>query len=203
MKRRLVLAGLVVAVAVMAVATRTRWLPLPAEWLDVNDDVARADVMFVLSGNSLWRAEEAARLYKIHAAPSIIVSGGGPSEYYTALTGELVNDAELNARVLCRMGVPRNVMVVLNGMHSTQQEAIAFRNYASVHRVHSVILVTSHLHARRARMAFRRVLGSNTVVMARDAPQADVDVHSWWKDPDAALTVLNEYLKFGYYLLRY
>lgn len=205
MKRRFWLTAVaLVLVAVAGTLSRAFWLPWPAQWLAVNDAIKPADVLFVLSGNSLWRAKAAARLYQRHYAPRVIVTGGETSEYFELLTGERAYDAELTGRVLVRLGVPREALVLINGMSTTHDEALAFKNYVATHPTRSAILVTSHLHSRRARWTFRRALaGTDVDVLAVEAEQPDVNVRDWWQRPDPALGVLNEYLKFGYYLTHY
>lgn len=177
---------------------------MPAKWLVANDRIEPADVIVVLSGNSLARAKGAARLYLEQCAPRLIVNGGNQSEFFELLTGERVHDAELTGRVLVRLGVPRESLVLFNSMSSTRDEAAAFRQYVATHPIRKAILVTSHLHSRRARWIFRRALaGTGVEVTAIDAPQPDVSVDDWWQHPDAALGVLNEYLKFVYYAVKY
>jgi len=129
-------------VALVAVLGRGWWLPWPARWLDVNDTLQPADAIVVLSGNSLWRAKGAARLYAQHYAPRIIVMGGDPSEYFELLTGERVYDAELTGRVLNRLGVPRDALVLVNGMKSTHDEANAVTDYVRQHPIRVLIVVT-------------------------------------------------------------
>jgi uncharacterized SAM-binding protein YcdF (DUF218 family) len=204
-KRRLRLSvAAVIIVAALAILSRSLWLPLPAKWLQLADAPRPADAMMVLSGQSLWRARKAAQLFHDHYAPRVLVSGGDIDEYFGLLTNERVYDAELQARVLARLGVPRDAMVLVNGMKSTRDEALAFRQYAREHPLRSVILVTSHLHSRRARWAFRHALGGVPIdVMAVEADQPHLNARDWWRHPDAALGVLNEYLKFGYYVGRF
>jgi uncharacterized SAM-binding protein YcdF (DUF218 family) len=200
---RIAAAALVLLMAVAAV-TRATWLPWPAKWLVAGDRIEPADAIVVLSGNSLVRAKGAARLYQDRVAPLLIVNGGNQSEYFELLTGERAYDSELTARVLVRLGVPRESMVLFNSMSSTRDEALAFRRYVATHPVRKAILVTSHLHSRRARWIFRRALaGTGVEVTAIDVPQTDVSVHDWWQQPDAALAVLNEHLKFVYYSVAY
>jgi uncharacterized SAM-binding protein YcdF (DUF218 family) len=204
-KRRLWLtAAALVIVAALGTMSRAFWLPLPARWLYVNDRIEPADLLVILSGNSLWRAKGAARLYREHYAPQIIVNGGDTSEFFELLTGERAYDAELIARVLVRLGVPRDALILSDGVTSTHDEAVAFKEYLRAHPIRRAILVTSHLHSRRARWTFRRALaGTSVEVMAIEADQPDISVHDWWQHPDAALGVLNEYLKFGYYVVHY
>lgn len=203
-KRARVIVLALVVVALVAVLGRGWWLPWPARWLDVNDTLQPADAIVVLSGNSLWRAKGAARLFAQHYAPRIIVMGGDPNEMFELLTGEHVYDAELTGRVLNRLGVPRDALVLVNGMKSTHDEANALQDYVRQHPTRVLILVTSHLHSRRARWTVRRAVAGTAVrVLAVDVDQPDVSAADWWQHPDAALGLLNEYLKFGYYRLHY
>jgi len=203
--RRVRIVGITLLVLLaLAALTRATWLPIPARWLVVNDRIEPADVIIVLSGNTLPRAKGAAQLFKDGYGSHVIVNGGRENEYFELLTGERAYDSELTARVLVRLGVPRESLVLNNGMLSTRDEAIAFRQYVATHPVHKAILVTSHLHSRRARWVFRRTLaGTGVDVRAIEVPQADVDVRTWWQNPEAALGVLNEYLKFVYYAVHY
>jgi uncharacterized SAM-binding protein YcdF (DUF218 family) len=204
-RRRVWIAGAALLVLLaLGALTRATWLQWPARWLVVNDRIEAADVIVVLSGNSLARAKGAAQLYRERHASRLIVNGGHHSEYFEMLTGERAYDAELIGRVLVRLGVPRESQVLVNGMSSTQDEAVAFRQYVAAHPMRKAILVTSHLHSRRARWIFRRALaGTGVEVTAFEAPQTDVSVRDWWQHPDAALGVLNEYLKFVYYVVKY
>jgi uncharacterized SAM-binding protein YcdF (DUF218 family) len=203
-RRTWLTAAALVAIVALALVTRASWLPLPAAWLRVDEPIRPADVMMVLSGQSLVRVRKAADLFQQHYAPRILVSGGDEVEYFELLTGERAYDAELAARVLVRLGVPRSALVLINGMKSTHDEASALGAYVAAHHIRSVLLVTSHLHSRRARWTFRRALaGAGTDVSVVEADQSDVNVRDWWRHPDAALGVLNEYLKFGYYLVHY
>lgn len=203
-RRVWIAAAALVVLAALATLTRATWLPLPARWLVVNDRLEPADVIVVLSGNSLVRARGAARLYLERYAPLLIVNGGRHSEYFELLTGERAYDAELTSRVLVRLGVPRASLVLVNNMSSTRDEATAFRQYVATHSVRRAILVTSHLHSGRAKWIFRRALaGTGVEVMAIDTPQSDIRVDNWWQHPDAALAVLNEHLKFVYYSVKY
>jgi uncharacterized SAM-binding protein YcdF (DUF218 family) len=58
-------------------------------------------------------------------------------------------------------GVPKNAIVDFSpgtGVRSTADEARALRIYAEVYPVKSVLVVTTMMHSRRARMAIRRAL---------------------------------------------
>jgi uncharacterized SAM-binding protein YcdF (DUF218 family) len=203
-RRLLASAAALVVALLLGSVSRAWWLPLPAAWLQAGDVPRKADAIMVLSGSSFWRARKAAELFREHFAPRVLVTGGEVDEYFELLTGQRVLGAELTGRVLERLGVTPDALTFIDGVKNTHDEAVAFRQYARTHHIQTLVLVTSHLHSRRARWIFRRVLADVPIaVMAVEADQPDVSVNDWWQHPDSALVVLNEYLKFGYYVVHY
>ena len=77
----------------------------PQQVLTVDSGVVTADVMVVLGGGSLERAERAAELFKAGEAPRIICSGLG--------------DAEVNAAYLTNSGVPATGIMLEPKSHAT------------------------------------------------------------------------------------
>lgn len=186
------------------VLARNLWLPLPAEWLVVRDRLAKSELLFIPSGNVVWRAPLVARLYRDGYAPRVLVTGGYYSDYFLLLTGETFTDAEMVARVLANLGVPREAMALVKGGTSTYEEALILRKYVDDHSVRSVIVVTSNFHSRRARWIFRKVLGGRQVGISMvEADHANFTTRNWWRHEDGLITVSNEYIKLVYYFLRY
>lgn len=196
--------AVVVTTGWVVVAARTLWLPLPAEWLRVQDPVAKADAVFILSGNVVWRAPLAARLYREDRAPRLLVTGGYYSDYFLVLTGEHLTDAEVVARVLSKLGVPRSAMTLVKGGTSTYEEALILRKQVDDLGLRSVIVVTSNFQSRRARWIFRKVLRDRSVALSFvEANHAVFTPRDWWRHEEGLITVSNEYIKLVYYALRY
>lgn len=192
------------AIVVAALTLSRWWLPLPGEWLDVSEPVEPADIIFVASGQALWRAKKAAELYNERLAPRVVAAGGGESELLLFVTGERISDAEVVGRILAHLGVPKGATTLVDGVTSTREDAEAFKEYVQAHQVRSAIVVTSHLHSRRARWTFGRVLNDPSVkVQFVEADQPDVKAATWWQGEDGLVTVFNEYLKYAFYLARY
>lgn len=195
---------IVLGAPAVAVATRSLWLPLFAEWLVVRDPVTIADAIFILSGNVVWRAPLAARLYREGRAPRVLVTGGYYSDYFLVLTGERLTDAEVVARVLASLGVPRAAMTLVKGGTSTYEEALILRRLVDDLGLRSVIVVTSNFHSRRARWVFRKVLaGRGVAISFVEADHAVFTSRDWWRHEEGLITVSNEYIKFAYYVTRY
>ena len=99
-----------------------------------------ADVIVVLGGGLHERPLRAVELYKQHAAPRIILTGAG--------------DDEINRHILLANGVPSGAIEVENKSLTTQQNALFTIKLLRAEKVHSVILVTSWYHSRRALKTF-------------------------------------------------
>jgi uncharacterized SAM-binding protein YcdF (DUF218 family) len=112
----------------------------PQRVLTVDSGPVTADVMVVLGGGALERAERAAELFKAGEAPLIICSGLG--------------DAAANAACLTNAGVPVTAILLEPKSHTTQENAkfsIAMLHALGAHRV---IIVTTWYHSRRALACF-------------------------------------------------
>lgn len=207
--KRLATVGLVAGVLTGALYLgRSLWLPLPAALLVAEDPADRADVIFILSGQDRWRVPTAARLYRKGHATRILLTGTAGDEFLSLATGQHLSHAEMSARVLERLGVPREALVLMDDdATSTYEEAVALNEYVRASKVESVILVTSHLHSRRARWIFRKVLsnpsGHAVKLSVVEAEHSAFTVEDWWQSEDGLLTVFNEYLKLAYYVVHY
>lgn len=192
------------AVALLIALTRTAWLPWSASLLVVNEPPGLADVVVVPSGQALTRVPKAAELLRAGHSRTLFTATVGDVDRTLLLMGMRVTDTELLGRLIDRERIPRDTVTIITGVTSTYEDALAFRDYARAHHVRSAILVTSHLHSRRARWTYRRVLAGLPLQLTTvEAPQSDFNADRWWQDEDGLLVVINEYLKFGFYFINY
>jgi uncharacterized SAM-binding protein YcdF (DUF218 family) len=71
-------------------------------------------------------------------------------------------------------------------------------------KINSIIVVTDPYYTRRAKWAYEKVLGSSIKVIMAPVPFDQTGyTASWWKNAASREMVLKEYLKYGFYLLRY
>jgi len=112
----------------------------PEKILCVDSGKVTADVIVVLGGGSHERPLRAAELYKAHAAPRILLTGSG--------------DDEINRQILLQAGVPARVIEVERQSETTSENARFSILRLRAEKVHSVILVTSWYHSRRAQKTF-------------------------------------------------
>jgi uncharacterized SAM-binding protein YcdF (DUF218 family) len=180
---------------------------LAARWLIVSAPLDRADAIVVLSGSSTLseRAEHAARLYSEHRAERIILTSDNQQGGWSSTERRNPYFYEILRNELIRGGVPpQNIDLAGPAVHSTREEAVALSQYLKVQNLHSILIVTSSYHSRRALWTFRSVFrGSNTQVGLDPVPtgiQTPLP-GTWWLHQKGWEFVFVEYLKLIYYRL--
>lgn len=181
---------------------------LSAQLLIVNAPLEQADAVVVLSGSKtlIERSNLAAQLFREGRTSKILLTNdnlrGGwssaeqrnPFFYETALVE------------LRRQGVPATAIEVLDTpVGGTREEAALLRDYSRTHPIHSILIVTSAYHSRRALRTFRQAFaGSGVIVGMRgvepgwQTPRPEV----WWLHTRGWEMVAGEYFKLAYYAFR-
>jgi uncharacterized SAM-binding protein YcdF (DUF218 family) len=195
----LILAALVAALGALA----AYGVANAARWLDEPDSPRAADAIVVLAG-SYARPLHAAELYLRGLAPVVYVSVPAPDPQAAALAAlgvRLAPKEEIYEQTLRAKGVPaRAIRRLGSGSLSTYDEAQAARATLA-RRGATLLVVTSPLHVRRARMIFADALeGSGTALAVLAAREESVPAR-WWTSQDAAREVLLEWAKILFYLL--
>ena len=180
-----------------------------ARLLITQTEMSRADALLVLSGSAAYeeRVQLAAQLFSNGWSRRIILtndqvgSGWSTTEQRNPLFVERARDALLKA------GVPAaNIEILPAAVAGTYDEAIATKAYAESHKLHSVLVVTSPYHSRRALWTFRRVFNDGTVSIGLVTVPTGIQSPSpatWWLSIRGWRVVAGEYLKGLYYRLRY
>ena len=102
--------------------------------------------------------------------------------------------AEFPARTL--FCFPRTV-------ENTFDEAQALADYLDHNPDCSVSVVTTSWHTRRARWTFDKALeGRSSQIHFVAAPTERFDENNWWTTEEG-IFIVNEYIKLGYYCLKY
>jgi len=201
-KRRIVW---VLIIAIVALLPTLAWGA--ARLLIVRTPPVHADAIVMLSGSATFheRAQHAAELYKQGRAAKIILtndnlhSGWSENEqrnpfYYERAKSELV-----------QLGVPeRNIEVLMDPILGTYDEACVIKLYCQSHNIHSVVVVTSGYHSRRALWTFRKVFGGSDMEVGMDPVVAGIDTPSpatWWFKSFGWQVVGKEYGKLLCYRL--
>jgi uncharacterized SAM-binding protein YcdF (DUF218 family) len=195
-----ILAG---ALLVVVVASAPIWLQVPARFLAANDPPEQADAIVILSGRASERAPLAADLYHRGVAPLIITLGARVDPLSRALK-EPLTEAELNARVAVRHGVPPAALVVISRGRTTWEEAQVLREHLTSAPARTLVLVTSDFGARRVRWTFGRVLpGEALRLLVVSAQPPGLGPHNWWRSERGVAGVVTESVKLVYYVGRY
>jgi uncharacterized SAM-binding protein YcdF (DUF218 family) len=198
-RRTATLAGVLLLSGAAALLWREPLLLAVGDWLVVEDPLHPADIIHVISGPDN-RTNYALELYDLGLGKQLFFTGG----WCTEIQG---NHAERGRRLAAQQGVP-DAAIATDGtqVNSTYSEALRLKAFidASPTPIHSVILVSEPHHMRRARWAYRYVLGDQIELQMAPVPFAFSSYHRrWWEDAGSTRMVQDEYIKFVYYLARY
>lgn len=161
----------------------------------------RADVGVVLAGD-FSRALYAADLYQQGVVPTIWLSSPERErslQHLDAIGVPYPRQEDVSRAVLLKKGVPSDrIEVVGEEVVSTIQEARAVAKHLSERsEVHSVLVITSQFHVRRAQAIFSSIFRDHTevVVQTVGTPYDGFVVNYWWKDRESARQVVLESAK--------
>jgi uncharacterized SAM-binding protein YcdF (DUF218 family) len=199
-----VLVAISVAVA-SAWAARRPLLTAIGDFLVLQDTPRPADAIVVLSGSIPDRILEAVDLYHAGLAPRIVLTREVPFPGLEALRARgvtLPEHHDQNRSIAEQLGVPAAALSVVEGRPaaSTIAEAEALVGHLRHQRIHSILLVTSKAHARRAAMIFRQLGGSGLQVTVCPSPYDPFAADTWWHDRAFVRRVAIEYGKLLTYL---
>lgn len=172
-------------------------------FLAPEDQITQVDAIFVLGGNSLDRGKASAKLYDQGIADLIVCSGGNIPSVLEAI-GEPQFEHEITRALLYNHGVPEEQVDVLTAATSTWEEAQEIVDYCNDHKIKSAVIVSSKFHLRRVRRVFSKAFGdSSTELIFHGAPSSSYDESQWWKSEAGLIMVNNEYVKLGFYMIKY
>jgi uncharacterized SAM-binding protein YcdF (DUF218 family) len=171
----IVLVSFVVFCAVLYLLRRPILRFTAEEWI-VEDALDKADALIVLGDDNFYadRATRGAQLFREGKAPVVVASG--------RRLRPNAGIAELMEHDLFERGVPRDKIVrFAHDADSTLEEAQALARLAKERKWHSVIVVTSNFHTRRARYIFQHVFPQGTEVRIASARDGEFDPEHWWE----------------------
>jgi uncharacterized SAM-binding protein YcdF (DUF218 family) len=171
----IVLLSIVIFCAVLYLARRPILRFAAEEWI-VEDSLDKADALIVLGDDNFYadRATRGAQLFREGKSPVVVASG--------RRLRPNAGVAELMEHDLFERGVPKDKIVrFVHDADSTLEEAQALVKLAKEKKWHSVIVVTSNFHTRRARYIFRHVFPQGIEVRVASARDGDFDPEHWWE----------------------
>jgi uncharacterized SAM-binding protein YcdF (DUF218 family) len=165
-------------------------------WLVIQDPLAPADVIVVLSGHMPYRAIEAARLYGQKAAPQVwVTQPEGPAEELAQMHIPFVGEDFYSQRVLMAQGVPAlSIRILPDATSNTASEIGEVSTIARQSDIHTVVIVTSAPHTRRVRAIWKRLVGDSPRLIVRHPVDDPFNGPRWWRSTADALDVVREWL---------
>ena len=158
----------------------------------VVDDPRKADVMVVLAGESSVRPGHAAELLR---------QGMAPFAFFDVETRDVIYDqrvTDLAQRYI--NGLPEKDRVTvcpISGL-STYAEADDVNRCLQGRGVHSILLVSSASHTRRARCIFQHRLPQYEISIAAAHDPTHFGIF-WWTNREWAKTTLDEWVKLTWW----
>ena len=178
-----------------------------ARLLVVEEDLAHADALVVLSGSSAYveRARWAAQLFKEGRAPLVILTNDANRSGWSTTERRNPFFVERATEELLRAGVSlESIEVLPQPVSDTYSEARQLQHYASAHGTRSLLVVTSAYHSRRALWTLRQVFaGTGVKIGLNAAPPIHSPPSTWWLSYGGWRDVPGEYFKIIYYKVRF
>jgi len=165
-------------------------------WLVVQDPLARADAIVVLSGSMPYRAEAASEAYKSGYASEVwLTRPASPAAELAEMNIQYTGEEEYNREVLVHDGVPAAAIRILPGeIVDTEEEIDEVSQALASSRKSCVIIITSGPHTRRVRALWRRLALPDQRAIVRAAPEDPFDQDHWWRNTRDTFAVVREIL---------
>jgi len=181
---------------------------LGARALIVSAPLASADAIVVLSGSSAYpeRTQKAAELYRDGRAPLVLLTDDHTRGGWSSAQQRNPFFVERATEELIKGGVPAEKINIVPGVASnTRYETSLIKEYALNHGMHSILVVTSTYHSRRALRSLRQVFAGTEVVIGLEPATRPLTPSPvfWWLQPEGWRTVGVEVVKLIYYWLKY
>ena len=180
-----------------------------AKYLIKDAPLDKADAIVVLGGSATYkeRAREAVRLLFAGRSQRILITNDNARGPWSSAEQRNLYFYERSLEELRIAGVPsQSVEALLQPVASTYEEAELIRDYAQQHGLHSILIVTSAYHSRRALWVFSRVfrdtgirIGLVAVAPGDESPEPA----TWWLSVRGWRLVPTEYVKMIYYVINY
>ena len=176
-----------------------RFFDCLTEFIFLEDEPEKADVIFVPGGNYPEGAERAAALFHGGFAPLII-----PSGRYSKPAGRFTGDPRFSTEweylqdILRRRGVPEEAILREDRATFTWENAIFSRQVLAERGVdvRKALLVCQAFHARRCFMYYRQQFPETALIMCPVVTR-NITRENWYRDPEKIDVVLGEVERCG------
>jgi uncharacterized SAM-binding protein YcdF (DUF218 family) len=165
-------------------------------WLVVEDPLEKAQAIVVLSGGMPLRAKEAAKLYREGYAPEVwLTHSTEPGAKLSAMGISYIGEDAYDRQVLTHDGVPSDAIHLLQpAIVNTADEISVASEALAQEKGSAVLIVTSKVHTRRARILWHRLAAHRGKAIVRAASDDPFEPRRWWRTTADALDVVREVL---------
>lgn len=164
-------------------------------FLSPQDPLTKVDAIVAISGGETdARTAEAVQLYKDGWAPRIIFSGA-------ALDSSGPSNAKAMANAAVAAGVPTSDILLDETSINTRANAANVAALIHTRGYHSIILVTSPYHQRRASIVFHRELGAGVAILNHSSVDHNWRRSHWWATPYSQQLTYAELQKVAYEII--
>ncbi|MCX6047162.1 MAG: YdcF family protein [Chloroflexi bacterium] len=180
----------------------------------VQSELKTSDLIVVISG-TLPEIHYGIDLYKAGYAPKILFVGDFPVEL-TVMSQEPFEVAEkpweeIAGHMAVSAGIPQSALLFSHVFATSTYERVAsFLTIAQQHNFHSLIVISDRLHSRRIAESAQKIRGQDSyVILSAPTPLAYVPEgyrfhpESWWANEQDLKDVFDEWIKLGFYWVRY
>jgi uncharacterized SAM-binding protein YcdF (DUF218 family) len=180
-----------------------------AQFLITEAPLEKADAIVVLGGSATYRerTREAAKLFFEGRAPRILITNDNQRGPWSSAEQRNLFFYERSLEELNSAGVPSDsVEVLMTPVESTFDETQVVRDYAQEHGLHSILIVTSAYHSRRALWVFSKVFrytGIRVGLISAQRKEESPPPFLWWLTLKGWKSVPSEYVKMIYYVINY
>lgn len=159
--------------------------------------------LFILSGNAYDRGGKAFDLFKNHQVLHVYCTGSNISNDLKAI-GILKTESQVTVEYLQRLMVPDSFITNMASGTSTMEERDLILNYCLAHHLTKIAIITSKFHTHRVYSIFhQKFLDQHIQVYIEGAKNSSFDESVWWHSEEGLIAFAVEYMKLGYYWLKY
>lgn len=166
-----------------------------ASGVDETKGCNKADAIIAVSGgDTSARTGEAIRLYQQGWADTLIFSGAAQDK-----TGP--SNASAMRTLALAAGVPESAILTEDTSETTRQNAELTKKLLQDNDIHTVILVTSAYHQRRASLEFNKRTDGIAKILNHPVPEDNQWSRLWWMTPQGWWLSGGEFFKIiAFYL---
>jgi uncharacterized SAM-binding protein YcdF (DUF218 family) len=205
-KRYLFLISFLIVMSV-ALVTAGIWidpfLDAAGDFLIIEDEPLRSDLIFVPSGKPAVRFAKAVSMLKAGMAERIVIIVERKSEEKAAFQSRygdrFSNRAVIEHIARAEALDPAKVVIPPERSRSTREDLELLQRVMKKEKATSVIITTTWHHLRRCQLIARRILGEEIKVYY--VPANKPTKNHFISRPKRIMGIFNAYLKLGYYYL--